>query len=178
MRPDESGVPHAKLSLERPAWRAAMLAALIAILINTAMLQLGHVFGIDTGDGGLLKFLAIKLGFAPIPWQKGILASLPMVVWKTAFHGLTGLGMGLFYVIAIVPLLYRRCSATTMGLIYAGGLWLVNALWILPTVELGIAGVQQLSLGGIAYYALAHTVFFMLLAWLYPLLAARNQKAA
>ena len=165
------------LSPPRPVWRAAMLAGLIAILVNTAMLQLGHVLGIDTGDGGLLKFMAIKLGFAPIPWQQGILTLLPIKIWMTAFHVLTGMGMAVFYVGAIVPLLHRRCSATMMGLLYAGALWLVNAFWILPVLGMGAAGVQRLTGAGIAYYALAHTVFFMLLAWLYQAFAAHWQKS-
>ncbi|GAC1427693.1 MAG: hypothetical protein NVSMB6_27830 [Burkholderiaceae bacterium] len=171
-----SGASQMALSSQHPVWRAALLAGLIAILVNTAMLPLGHVLGIDTGDGGLLMFLASHLGVAPIPWQRGMLALLPMKIWMTAFHVLTGMGMAVFYVGAIVPLLHRRCSATTMGLIYAGALWLVNAFWILPALGMGVAGLQRLTGAGIAYYALAHTMFFLLLAWLYQAFAARWQK--
>lgn len=153
--------------LRRVAWRAGLLAGVIAILVNTAMLHASHLFGIDTGDGGLLKFLAIKLGFAPIDWQHGLLALLPMSVWKTVFHVMTGMGMALFYIGVIVPLLQRKCSPTVMGLLYGAALWMINAAWILPSLGMGFAGADELEVGGIAYYALAHTVFFMLLAWLY-----------
>ena len=74
------------------------------------MLRVGHMLGIDTGDAGLLKFLALKFGFAPIPWQHGSFALLPMAFWKTAFHMMTGIGMAFSYIGAVVPLARRWCS--------------------------------------------------------------------
>ena len=162
----------------RVAWRAGLLAGVIAILVNTAMLHASHLFGIDTGDGGLLKFLAVKLGFAPIDWQHGLLALLPMSVWKTVFHVMTGMGMALFYIGVIVPFLQRKCSPTLMGLFYAAALWMINAAWILPSLGMGFAGADELEIGGIAYYALAHTVFFMLLAWLYTAFRQQDLHSA
>ncbi len=73
--------------------------------------------------------------------------------------------MALAYAFVIEPVLHG--PPWVKGSAYAAGVWLINAFVALPLVGAGIAGVRTLSLGGILYFAVAHTVFFVLLAELY-----------
>lgn len=59
-------------------------------------------------------------------------------------------------------------------MIYAVVVWVANAVVILPWLGEGFAGSRNLSLPGMAYFAAAHTVFFVLLAVLF----ARFRPAA
>ena len=53
------------------------------------------------------------------------------------------------------------------GLLYALLVWLLNAFVLLPAIGEGVAGVRQPAPAGIAYCAMARTVFFVLMAALH-----------
>ncbi len=151
--------------------RAAFWAGLIAIVVNTALLHLAEVIPLKTEAGGLLKLL--KLGFGDVIarssiseiWLQLQLPAPDSAIFKTGFHVAVGLAMALVYAAFIEPRLAG--SPWRKGLLYACGLWLINAFVLLPWIGEGIAGSRQLSFAGMAYYAVAHTVFFVLMAWLY-----------
>lgn len=151
--------------------RAAFWAGLIAIVVNTALLHLAEVIPLKTEAGGLLKLL--KIGFGDLIarssigeiWLRLQLPAPDSVIFKTGFHVAVGLAMALFYAAYVEPRLAG--SPWRKGLLYACGLWLINAFVLLPWIGEGIAGSRQLSFAGLAYYAVAHTMFFVLLASLY-----------
>ena len=159
--------------MSRPAmsFQAALLAGLIAIIINTALLHLAKFIPLEIQGGGLLKLL--KMGFgdvlaaSPINgiWHYLHMPAPDSEVFKTLFHVGVGLAMALVYAALIEPRL--QGPAWLKGLLYALLVWLLNAFVLLPWVGEGVAGTGHLSLAGIAYYAIAHTVFFVLVAPLY-----------
>lgn len=56
-------------------------------------------------------------------------------------------------------------------LLYAAAAWIANAVIVLPLLGEGLVGSHALSGGGMVYFAAAHTVFFVLLAILFPRMA-------
>jgi hypothetical protein len=87
-----------------------------------------------------------------------------------------GLLMALFYAFVLEPVLPGR--PLTKGLIYAGLVWLLNALVVLPLIGEGIAGLQALGAAGMIGFALIHTIFFVLLALLYARFRAGPRQRA
>ena len=73
--------------------------------------------------------------------------------------------MALAYALLLEPLVPGR--AWMKGALYAVLVWLLNTLVLLPGIGEGIAGRRTLPLAGMTYYAMAHTVFFVLTALLY-----------
>lgn len=163
--------------------RAALLAGLIAIVINTILLYLADFIPLQTAHGGLLNLLKlvfgstlVKLGVADA-WNASNLPGPGDAVFKTTFHILVGLGMAVVYAFVVEPILTG--SVWIKGLAYATLLWLINSFLILPLIGEGIAGSHHLDVAGIVYYAGAHTAFFLLLAWLYDrLLPAQTQSTS
>lgn len=156
---------------------AALLAGAIAILINTALLALADVIGITTSRGGLLRLVRdIAAKLASSTGSQDLWTALDPVTttgaFKTGFHIFVGLLMALFYAYVLEPILPGR--PWVKGLIYAGLVWLLNAFLVLPLLGEGIAGSALLGLGGIAGFALIHTVFFVLLAAIYANLPGRH----
>jgi hypothetical protein len=150
---------------------AALIAGLIAIVVNTAMLEAADLIPLVTARGGLLKRLKIYfasplagLGVADL-WAALHLPAADTNAFKTGFHILVGLLMAVFYAFVLEPVLSGL--ARVKGLVYALLLWLANAFIVLPWVGEGIAGSRYLSAAGMIYFAAAHTVFFVLLALLY-----------
>lgn len=151
--------------------RAALLAGLIAIIINTVLLHLAQFIPLRTEAGSLLKLL--KLGFGDAlaasylneVWHRLQLSSPGSEVFKTGFHVFIGLAMALVYAAVFEP--WLPGSAWRKGFWYALLAWLLNAFVVLPWIGEGIAGNHHLGLTGMVYYAVAHTVFFVLLALLY-----------
>jgi hypothetical protein len=74
---------------------------------------------------------------------------------------LVGLMMSLFYAFVLEPLM--PWGTIIKGSSYALVVWFINALIVLPATGEGFAGSENLSL--ILWYAAAHTLFFMLLAY-------------
>jgi len=73
--------------------------------------------------------------------------------------------MAVVYAALFEPQLHGPPGAK--GLLYALLVWLLNAFVLLPAIGEGAAGVRQPAPAGIAYYVMARTVFFVLMAALY-----------
>lgn len=150
---------------------AALIAGLIAIVVNTAMLEAADWIPLVTARGGLLKLLKLYfaaplagLGVADL-WAALHPPAADTNAFKTGFHILVGLLMAVFYAFVLEPILSG--PALVKGLVYALLVWLANAFIVLPWIGEGIAGSGFLSAAGMIYFAAAHTVFFVLLALLY-----------
>lgn len=162
----------------RPSIRYVVLAGLIAIMINTALLQVADLIPLQTAHGGLLKLLQLLVsdmvrasGLTNI-WLSAGFPAADTAVFKLGFHILIGLLMAVIYAVMLEPLLTG--SAIKKGLLYALLVWLVNAMIILPWIGEGFAGNLHLSLAGMLYFFVAHTIFFVALSLLYALLTHRN----
>jgi hypothetical protein len=73
--------------------------------------------------------------------------------------------MAIFYAYVMESALIGR--PWLKGLIYAASVWIVNAIIVLPLIGESFAGSRHLGASGVIGFALAHTVFFVLLAVLY-----------
>lgn len=152
----------------------ALLAGAIAIGINIFLLNLADRFGVVTARGGLQRL--VKLWLAGPVTQSGIggfwvAVGLPgpdTAIFKTGFKVAVGLGMALFYAVALEPRITG--SALSKGLAYAVLVWLLNALIVLPLLGEGPAGSRVLTPLGMIFFALAHTAFFVVLALVYEAL--------
>lgn len=150
---------------------AALSAGGVAIAINTVVLFAASSIPLVTAHGGLLtviKLLAGKLlvasGVAGL-WQAAHLPEVRSMIFQVGFHVVIGLGMAVFYALMVEPRLGG--AAWRKGLIYAVAIWLLNAFLILPAIGEGIAGSHSITMGGMLYFAMAHTIFFLVLALLY-----------
>jgi hypothetical protein len=146
---------------------AVLLAGAVAIVLNTAALAAANLVPLATAHGGLLRFLVILTG--------GAIKIPPGGALQTGFHIAVGLAMALCYAFALEPVL--RGPSWLRGLLYAVAVWLANALIVLPTTGDGIAGSRRLTVAGIAWFAAAHTLFFVTLAILYAQLRQRQHPA-
>jgi len=155
----------------------ALVAGTVAIIINTLALKAADLVPLATAKGGLLRLLAAW--FAPLLEQIGVASAwssigLPGVgspLFQTGFHLLVGLLMAVFYAYLVEPLLPMR--DVFKGAAYALAVWLLNAFAVLPATGEGIAGIAHLTLAGMIWYAVAHGLFFMVLALLYGALRRR-----
>jgi hypothetical protein len=143
---------------------AALLAGAVAIALNIASLAAAKLVSLDTGSGGLLKLLVILIG--------GIVRVAPNGPFQAAFHFSIGLAMALFYAFVLEPLLPG--PGWLRGFLYALAVWLVNALIVLPAIGAGFAGARRLTPAGMAWFAAAHTLFFVSQAILYTRLRQRQ----
>ena len=150
--------------------RAWLLAGAVAIAVNTLLLLLAAHFGLQTGHGGVLKlihpWLAPMLDRSGVAhaWASTALPAPGSPAFKTGFHVFVGLLMAAVYACAER---FVRWRPWVKGLAYAVGVYLANALIVLPLLGQGIAGSRVVSSYGLLYFALAHTTFFMLLACCY-----------
>jgi hypothetical protein len=149
--------------------KSALLAGLIAIILNTLVLKAADLISLPTAHGGLLRLIA--LGCSGVLQQSGISSVWAQVggpapnspTFQIAFHIFVGLMMSIFYAFVLEPLL--PWGATAKGLAYATGLWLINAAIVLPVTGEGFAGIANLSVAGIVWFAAAHALFCMILAY-------------
>ena len=150
---------------------AALLAGALAITVNTALLAAADAISLVTARGGLLKLLTVafgssltRLGVGAL-WTQSGLPAPGGTTFQLGFHVVVGLAMALLYGLALEARLagppWRK------GLVYAAAVWLANAFIVLPLLGEGVAGSRSLSLPGMAYFAAAHTVFFVGLAVLF-----------
>jgi uncharacterized membrane protein YagU involved in acid resistance len=120
--------------------------------VNTAFLKAADQIGIVTARGGLLTLVnrAVDIPGRALAtnWQ-----------FQQAFHVCVGIGMAVFYALIVRD---PRNRVVEKSLLYAMLVWLANALVVLPLIGQGFAGTRVLSIIGIAYFALAHTTFFVL----------------
>jgi hypothetical protein len=144
---------------------AALGAGSIAVLLNTLALDAARIVPVATGNGGLLRFLAMLSG----------LSTPAGAAFQTGFHIVTGLAMAFFYAFALEP--WIRVPSWLRGVLFATAVWLLNAIIVLPGIGEGIAGSHDLPLAGLVWFAAAHTLFFLVLAILFDrLYPARTAK--
>jgi hypothetical protein len=110
----------------------AIAAGTIAIVVNTLALKLADVIQLATAHGGLLRLISPCL--SPLFHETGISAlwrgisgPLPGTpIFQTGFHLAVGEAMAIFYAYLLEP--YLPGSPLAKGLLYALGVWLLNAL--------------------------------------------------
>ena len=144
---------------------AALVAGTIAIVLNTLILDAARLVPLETGNGGLLRFLMLTGVAFPAPAG---------AVFQTAFHIVIGLAMALLYAFVLEP--WMRVPSWLRGVLFATAVWLINALIVLPEIGEGIAGSRDLTLAGMVWFAGAHILFFLVLAILFAQL--RSARAA
>ena len=149
----------------------ALIAGGIAISINILLLNLADALGIVTARGGLQRLVKLWVT-APITrsgigeiWGGLGLPGPDSAVFRTGFKVCVGLGMAIFYALV----LETRLPGGTLskGLAYALFAWLLNAFAVLPLLGEGIAGSRVLTVFGMLWFAVAHTVFFIAVAVIY-----------
>lgn len=158
----------------RSRLEASLEAGAVAIVLNTAVLKLADFISLPTAHGGLLRLISpwfaepMKRSGLTFLWQHtgGPLPNSP--IFQTGFHLAVGVAMAIFYAFAVEPFLGGR--AVVKGLIYAAAVWLLNAAVVLPLTGEGFAGSEHLALAGMAWFAAAHTLFFVILSLLYRVL--------
>jgi hypothetical protein len=138
----------AKPSLLKRIW-VSLPVGTLAIRANTALLQVADQVGIVTARGGLLTLVnrAVDIPGRALAtnWQ-----------FQQAFHVCVGIGMAVFYALIVRD---PRNRVVGNSLLYATLVWLASALVVLPLIGQGFAGTCVLSIIGIVYFALAHTIF-------------------
>lgn len=156
----------------------ALVAGIVAIIINIIVLDTLAAAGIATGGGALQKLVRSWLS-APLVaagvnhgWTLLGLPGPDTDLFKTGFKVLVGLLMALVYTLLLAPRL--RGGSLRKGLIAALLFWLVNAFVVLPLLGDGIAGVATLTPTGIVSFALAHSLFFVVLAYMFTALRQRR----
>lgn len=155
---------------------AGLVSGAVAITLNTLALKAADRVPLATAHGGLLRFIRRSVphtfrAFAHV-WGRLGGPAVGSATFQTIFHVFVGFLMALFYAYALEPVL--RGGALMKGLIYAGVMWFLNAFWILPATGEGVAGSAHLTLAGMAWFAAAHTLFFVVLALLYAWMLRRR----
>ncbi|CAG2158568.1 hypothetical protein LMG31506_06418 [Cupriavidus yeoncheonensis] len=135
----------------------AALAGCAGITVNTALLFVADHFRLVTARGGLLTLLAQTLGMSALPLVR-------LYAFQQVFHIAVGIAMAVFYSFTFARL---PTSALIKGLLYALAVWLLNACMVLPLIGQGFAGHSVLTAGGMLFFAIAHTAFFVVTALLY-----------
>lgn len=131
---------------------AALLAGAVAITLNSVALAAADLVPLATAHGGLLRLLSQISGITPPQGP----------VFQAWFHAGVGLAMAVFYAEALDGSLPG--PPWVRGLIYAVVVWVVNAAVVLPSIGEGFAGSHHLTLAGMAWFAAAHMLFFVLQA--------------
>ena len=163
--------------------RIGFVAGALAIAVNGILLEAADWMHIDIGHGGLLKLLHQLLDHRLEEFgltcarNRSALCTIPEPIFKLGFHIAVGLLMALLYTCAVEPLLPQRLNTWLKGAVYALLTWLLNAAVVLPALGQGFAGSRELGVGGMVYFAFAHTVFFLLLARLTAYLRDRPARA-
>jgi hypothetical protein len=161
----------------RSRLEASLEAGAMAIVLNTAALKLADVLSLPTAHGGLLRLISpwlagpLNASGLTFLWQQAAGPPLGSAVFQTGFHLAVGIVMAVFYAFAVEPLCDGRTIAK--ALVYAVAVWLLNAAVVLPLTGEGFAGSEHLSFTGMAWFAAAHTLFFLILALLYRALRAQ-----
>lgn len=134
---------------------AALIAGTIAIALNSLLLRAADLIPLATAHGGLLRLLQTITG----------IHVTATAAFRWEFHAAVGLAMAVFYAFVVEPNLPG--SPIVKGILYALAVWTLNAAVVLPVTGEGFAGSRDLTLAGMAWFAAAHTAFFVALAVLY-----------
>jgi hypothetical protein len=134
---------------------AALIAGAIAITLNSLLLRAADLISLATAHGGLLRLLQITTGI-----------HLPATAaFRWEFHAAVGMAMAIVYAFVLEPSLPG--ASVMKGLLCAFAVWVLNAAVVLPLTGERFAGSRHLTLAGMAWFAAAHTAFFVCLALLY-----------
>jgi hypothetical protein len=161
-------------SINTPAW---LLAGIVAITVNTALLDVAARRGLDTGNGVLLRLIRPWIG--PLLNRTGLAHAWLAVglpgpeshEFLLGFHIFIGMLMALTYGYGERLL---TSKPWVKGLVFAILVYAVNAFALLPLLGEGINGSRKLSGIGQAYFAFAHTSFFLILACCYARFTHRS----
>ena len=153
---------------------AALLAGMIAVAANIALLSIASTARISTAQGGLfLLFTKIIHRVAPSrSFMDGWKIFAPPVS-QAVFHIVTGLVMAIFYAVVLEPKLPGR--PFFKGVAYGMAIWFLNAFLVLPLTDEGIAGSRHINTVGLIAFALAHMSFFLVLSVLYGFLCSGSR---
>ncbi|MCP3708712.1 hypothetical protein M3I54_17220 [Paraburkholderia sp. CNPSo 3274] len=161
-------------SIHTPAW---LLAGIVAITVNTALLDVAARGGLDTGNGVLLRLirpwigpLLDRTGWAHA-WLTVGLSGPESHEFSLGFHIFIGMLMALTYGYGERLLTSKPWRK---GLVFAILVYAANAFVLLPLLGEGIAGSRKLSGMGQGYFAFAHTRFFLILACCHDRLSRRS----
>ena len=162
----------------RSRLEASLVAGVLAILANTLALKLADVISLPTAHGGLLRL--VSPWFAPLlagagltdVWHRIGAPATTSQTFQIGFHVLVGIAMSVFYAFAVEPLDEDR--PVTIAFAFAVLVWGVNAAVVLPLTGEGFAGGAHLRLAGMAWFAAAHTLFFVAVALTYRTLRVRR----
>jgi len=129
---------------------AALLARMIALAANIALLSIVSAAGIRTAHGGLfLLFTRIIHRVAPSrSYMDGWKIFAPPVS-QAVFHIVTGLVMAIFYALVLEPKLPGRHFFK--GVAYGTAIWFLNAFLVLPLTDEGIAGSRHINTVGLIW---------------------------
>jgi hypothetical protein len=157
---------------------ASLTAGSVAIALNTLLLKAAGTIHPPTARGGLLRLITPwfagpldRIGITLL-WAQMNGPALNTPLFQASFHLFVGMLMALFYGFILEPALPR--GTALKGWIYTIGVWILNANVVLPLTGEGSVGAAHLTLAGMAWYAAAHTVFFLLLAYLFTALMRRS----
>lgn len=156
------------------------VAGVLALVVNTALLQAASMAGIETGRGGLLRLTEMLLErlvhFVSSAKPGSHVSVLPVSAhwFLTFFRIATGLFMAELYACVLEPKLPK--GIWKQGLIFGTAVWLFNSFVVLPSTGGGIAGSRHLGLPGILCFAVAHIAFFISLALIFHYLARRKSS--
>lgn len=157
-----------------PRLRTSLIAGSIAIAVNTFILFAADWIPLATAHGGLLKLIKpifsgpLRIFGVTSFWHTLGLPGPKAAGFKIGFHVAVGIVMAIFYAFAVEPIL--SAAAWVKGMVYGAFVWFANAIIILPLIGEGIAGSRHLTVAGMIYFAIAHTIFFVLQAILYDYL--------
>lgn len=156
------------------------MAGVVALAVNFACLHAADALGIVTARGGFQRLVKLWLG-PPLAaagvspaWDAAGLPGPDGALFTVLFKVGVGLAMALAYA-ALEPRLPGR--AVAKGLTAAFVVWLANAGAVLSLLGAGFAGSRDLTVLGMAAFALSHTAFFVALAVGYERLARRRSTA-
>jgi len=153
---------------------AALLAGMIAVAANIALLSIASTAGIRTAQGGLfLLFTRIIHRVAPSRSFMDGWKIFARPVSQAVFHIVTGLVMAIFYAVVLEPRLPGR--PFFKGVAYGTAIWFLNAFLVLPLTDEGIAGSRHINTVGLIAFALAHMSFFLVLSVLYGFLCSGSR---
>lgn len=153
------------------AGRACLTAGLLAVTANIVVLESAALFHIEAEAGGLLRLLREilgptfdRIGLAAI-WSGLGLPPPGSLPFRIAFHIGAGIGMAVFYALALEP--YLPGSGGWKGALFSLLPWLLNSAVVMPMLGRGFAGADALTLGGMAYFFFANGVYGVLVGALY-----------
>ncbi|WP_155419914.1 hypothetical protein [Burkholderia gladioli] len=148
-RPHQNGTSASGLGSQLSV---GLRAGIPAVLLNTALLGAADAVGIVTARGGLLKLLLTLAGYDHTPGIAGTW------IFQQLFHVAVGIAMVIVYGLLLGS---WRAPALLKGVLAAAIVWLLNAGMVLPMLGEGFAGSRVLTASGVAAFAVAHTLFFV-----------------